>query len=73
MSWLCQFEKGNLEMDIINALMTENICISCGRKHLYFDEITKEWIVMLHEYKARHSIEQCRTTDQNIAVSVLLN
>lgn len=58
-------------MNIISALMKENLSIPYGRKQLFYDQ--EEWVVTCHDYRARQPRVLCRTQIQDEAVKVLLH
>lgn len=58
-------------MNIISALMKENLNISYGRKQLFYEN--GEWVVTYHKFAAKKPIILCRTQIQKEAVRILLN
>lgn len=57
-------------MDIISALMKENVRLFCGHRWLFYED--EEWVVMEHPYRAKKNKCLCKTQIQDEAVKSLL-
>lgn len=61
-------------MTIPELLQTHNCYISFpeANRRLYWDEFSKEWVVIQFKPKAKHHKELERTTNEAVAVAALI-
>lgn len=59
--------------NIVWALKNKStrVSIGSGDRWLYWDETSKEWVVMEHRYRRKRSSELVRTESETLAVGVL--